>query len=101
MLRAYKYRLSPNVKQEIALAKTFGCVRYFWNKQVENFNSYNKETNPKPKYKTSTEFRRETKWMLEVSAAAILSTSQNGTVSDSSKQVVLSLPARLAAIVER
>jgi len=71
MLRAYKYRIYPNKKQEFALAKTFGCVRYFWNKQVEKFNSYNKETNPKPKYKTSTEFRRETKWMQEVSAAVI------------------------------
>ena len=49
MLRAYKYRLFPNITQSIGLSKTFGCVRYFWNKQAEIFNSYNKETNEKLK----------------------------------------------------
>lgn len=71
MLRAYKYRLYPNNIQQILLAKTFGCVRYFWNKQVETFNSYNKAINPKPEYKTSTNLRNEIEWMKEVSAAAI------------------------------
>ena len=71
MLRAYKYRLLPNVTQQISLNKTFGCVRFFWNKCVETFNSYDKESNPKPTYKTSTELRNEKDFMLEVSAAAI------------------------------
>ena len=71
MLRAYKYRLFPNITQSIGLSKTFGCVRYFWNKQAEIFNSYNKETNEKVVYKTSTEFRNEIGWMREVSAAAL------------------------------
>ena len=71
MLKAYKYRLVPNVKQSILLSKTMGSVRYFWNKQVEVFNTYDKESNPKPTYKTSTEFRNEIKWLQEVSAAAI------------------------------
>lgn len=71
MLKAYKYRLVPNVKQSIILNKTFGCVRYFWNKQVELFNSYNKETNAAVTFKTSTETRNENEWMKEVSAAAI------------------------------
>ncbi|MFW6247042.1 MAG: RNA-guided endonuclease TnpB family protein [bacterium] len=69
--KAYKYRIYPNVKQQRLLAKTFGCVRYFWNKQVEAFNSYDKETNTKPEFKTSTELRNEIDWMQEVSAAAI------------------------------
>jgi putative transposase len=71
MLKAYKYRIYPNKTQRVLLAKTFGCVRYFWNKQVEIFNSYNKETNPKPIYKTSTALRNEIDWMQEVSAASI------------------------------
>ena len=71
MLRAYKYCLVPNVKQSIVLNKTFGCVRYYWNKQVESFNSYDKETNPVVSFKTSTEIRKENEWMQEVSAAAI------------------------------
>ena len=71
MLRAYKYRLNPNVKQSVLLCKTLGCVRYFWNRQVETFNTYDKEESVKPIFKTSTEIRKEMDWMLEVSAAAI------------------------------
>jgi putative transposase len=71
ILKAYKYRIYPNKTQKVLLAKTFGCVRYFWNNQVSVFNSYNKETNPTPQYKTSTEIRNEIDWFKEVSAAAI------------------------------
>jgi len=71
MFKSYKYRIYPNKVQLVLLNKTFGCVRYFWNKQVEIFNSYNKETNPNPLYLTSTQIRHQNDWMLEVSAAAI------------------------------
>lgn len=70
-LAVYKYRLYPNKTQQTLLNKTMGCVRYYWNQQVAIFKTYNKETNPKPEFKTSTELRNETEWMLEVSAAAI------------------------------
>ncbi len=71
MLKAYKYRIYPNKTQTVLLNKTFGCVRYFWNLQVAIFNSYDKESNSKPKYQTSTEVRSEIKWMKEVSATAL------------------------------
>lgn len=61
----------PNKVQQTLLNKTFGCVRFFWNQQVATFNSYDKETNPKPEFKTSTELRHEFEWMQEVSATAI------------------------------
>lgn len=70
-LVAYRYRLYPNKAQQTLLNKTMGCVRYFWNKQVATFKTYDKETNPKPEFKTSTELRNEIEWMQEVSAAAI------------------------------
>jgi putative transposase len=70
MLKSYKYRIYPNKSQQVLLAKTFGCVRYFWNRQVETFNGYNKQANPNPVFLTSTQIRRETEWMQEVSAAA-------------------------------
>ena len=69
MLKAYKYRLLPNKTQEVLLNKTFGCVRYAWNMNVATFNSYDKEENPSPIFKTSTELRNEVEWMKEVSAA--------------------------------
>jgi putative transposase len=31
MYKAYKFKLKPNTEQEIALAKSFGCCRWFWN----------------------------------------------------------------------
>ena len=70
-LKAYKFRLYPNRTQEVLLNKTFGCVRYAWNQNVAQFNTYDKETNPKPEFKTSTELRNEIEWMKEVSASAI------------------------------
>lgn len=71
LTRSYKYRLCPNKSQQVQLAKTFGCVRYYWNDLVNSFNSYDKENNPIPSYKTSTEIRQDLKWMKEVSAAAL------------------------------
>ena len=35
MLRAYKYRMYPNKKQKELLEKTFGCVRFYWNRALE------------------------------------------------------------------
>ncbi len=31
MYKAYKYRIYPNTEQQIALAKSFGCTRWYWN----------------------------------------------------------------------
>jgi putative transposase len=31
MYRAYKFRLYPTLEQKIALAKSFGCCRWYWN----------------------------------------------------------------------
>ncbi|MNQ95114.1 Helix-turn-helix domain protein [compost metagenome] len=34
MLRAYKYRIYPNLEQQQYLAKVFGCVRFIYNKML-------------------------------------------------------------------
>ena len=70
-LKAYKFRLYPNKNQEILLNKTFGCARYFYNQQVATFNSFDRDTNPKPIYETATQIRNKIEWMREVSASAI------------------------------
>ncbi len=31
MYKAYKYRIQPNTEQQVALAKSFGCARWYWN----------------------------------------------------------------------
>jgi putative transposase len=71
MNKAYKFRIYPTKKQQELMNKTFGCVRFIWNKNVEVFNSYDKETNPKPNFKTTTEYRKEFDWLKEVSSGAV------------------------------
>ncbi len=69
--KSYKYRLYPNNKQQELLNKTFGCVRFYWNNLTETFNSYDKESNPSPKFKTQKELKKDYEWLSEVSAAAL------------------------------
>ena len=69
--RSYKYRMYPNKTQEELLAKTFGCVRIIWNACVDSFNSYDKETNPNPKFPTKSDLVIEKPWLNEVSAATL------------------------------
>lgn len=68
---SYKYRMYPNKTQEELLAKTFGCVRVIWNACVDSFNSYDKETNPNPKFPTKSDLVIQKPWLNEVSAATL------------------------------
>lgn len=68
-IKAYKYRIYPTKKQQELFEKTFGCVRFLWNKNVECFNSFGSED--EIEFKTSTELRKEFGFLKEVSAAAI------------------------------
>ena len=69
--RSYKYRMCPNKTQEELLAKTFGCVRVMWNACVDSFNSYDKETNPNPKFPTKVDLVVDKPWLNDVSAATL------------------------------
>jgi putative transposase len=71
ILKAYKYRIYPNHTQEVLLNKTFGCVRFVWNHNVEIFNRFDKNADEQLKPLTSTELRKKYEWMKEVSAAAV------------------------------
>lgn len=64
MLKSYKYRIYPTTIQKIKLAKTFGCARFIWNKNVETFNN-------RSDFKSTTEYRKEYEFLKEVSAGAI------------------------------
>lgn len=71
MNKAFKYRIYPNKSQEELLSKTFGCIRVIWNANVESFNSYDKDKNPKPKIITKSDLIIDKPWLNDVSAAAI------------------------------
>ena len=44
MLKAYKYRLYPNLEQREYLVKIFGCTRFIYNKMLADKIEYYKET---------------------------------------------------------
>ncbi len=64
MLRSYKYRIYPNKPQQVKLSRSFGCVRFLWNKNVESFIN-------RAEFKTSTEYRKEYDFLQEVSASIL------------------------------
>jgi putative transposase len=66
-LKAYKYRIYPTKEQEVLLSKTFGCVRFVWNKLVENFNNNDGSTLTEKTLKDQEEF----KFLKEVSASTL------------------------------
>src|SRR5574343_1471396 len=41
-LKSFKFRIYPNESQKRQLNQTFGCVRFVWNKLVEDFNLFDK-----------------------------------------------------------
>src|SRR5574343_1957190 len=46
-LKSFKYRIYPNRLQKQQLNQTFGCVRFVWNKLLEDFNLYSKSKQDK------------------------------------------------------
>ena len=74
MLKAYRYRIYPNEEQQIIFAKTFGCVRFIYNKMLSEKIEALKNKQPLPtitpaKYKSQFPFLREveksTVWHLQ------------------------------------
>jgi putative transposase len=66
-LKAYKYRIYPTKEQEVLLSKTFGCVRFVWNKLVDNFINGGKEEITSKILKDNPEYE----FLNEVSAATL------------------------------
>jgi putative transposase len=64
--KAYKYRIYPNEEQKEKLNKTFGCVRFVWNKFVESFNDTNK-----PNYTKYNDLASLFPFLKDVSAGAL------------------------------
>jgi len=62
--KAYKFRIYPNAEQEVMFAKTFGCVRFIYNRmlgdKIAYYNENQKELSCYPsQYKEKFEFLRE------------------------------------------
>ena len=71
ILKSYKFRIYPTLDQEIALNKTFGCVRFVWNEMVANFNKYGTDDFQKKFSEKEIKAVEGRDWLKEVSAASL------------------------------
>ena len=76
MLKAYKYRLYPNLEQREYLVKTFGCTRFIYNKMLADKIEYYKETGEMLK-NTPAQDKKEFEWLKEVDSLALANAQQN------------------------
>ena len=68
--KAYKYRIYPNAAQRELFAKTFGCVRFIYNRMLADKISYYQETG-KMLATTPAPYKKEFPWLSEVDAMAL------------------------------
>ena len=76
MLIAYKYRLYPNKEQQILIAKTFGCVRFIYNRMLSDKIKYYEETKQKLN-NTPAQYKKEFEWLKEVDSLALANAQMN------------------------
>ena len=76
MLKAYKYRIYPNLEQQEYLEKTFGCTRFIYNKMLADKIEYYKETGEMLK-NTPAQYKKEFEWLKEVDSLALANAQQN------------------------
>lgn len=76
MLVAYKYRLYPNKEQQEYFAKTFGCVRFIYNRMLSDNIDHYKETKQKLN-NTPAQYKKEFEWLKEVDSLALTNAQMN------------------------
>lgn len=74
--RAYKFRLYPNIEQEIMFTKTFGCVRFIYNKMLSDKIKHYEETKQKLN-NTPAQYKSEFEWLKEVDCYALCNAQMN------------------------
>ena len=68
--KAYKFRIYPNAEQQIMFAKTFGCVRFIYNRMLADKIKYYEETKQKLN-NTPAQYKKEFEWLKEVDSLAL------------------------------
>lgn len=81
--KAYKFRLYPTDEQALIIRKTFGCVRFVYNKmlaeRIETYESLknDREALKKVKHPTPAKYKKEFEWLKEVDSLALANTQLN------------------------
>jgi len=76
MLKAYKYRVYPTKEQEILIQKTFGCVRFMYNRLLADSQEEYK-VNGKGKIFTPAKYKEEFQWLKDVDSMALCNAQMN------------------------
>lgn len=74
--KAYKFRIYPGEEQKRMFERTFGCVRFIYNKMLEDKIAYYKE-NGKMLNNTPAQYKKEYEWLKEVDSLALANAQQN------------------------
>ena len=81
--KAFQFRLQPSKEQKVLLAKTFGCVRFVYNKMLsERQETYEKcqddiEKIKKKKFPTPAKYKDEFSFLKEVDSLALANAQLN------------------------
>ncbi|PAF04818.1 RNA-guided endonuclease TnpB family protein, partial [Shouchella clausii] len=81
--KAYKFRLYPTDEQALFIRKTFGCVRFVYNKMLaERKETYkllkgDKDALKKAKPPTPAKYKKEYEWLKEVDSLALANAQLN------------------------
>ena len=74
--KAYKFRIYPDAEQKVLFAKTFGCVRFIYNKMLSDKIEYYKLTGEKLN-NTPAQYKAEFLWLKEVDSLALANAQMN------------------------
>jgi len=75
-LKAFKYRIYPNLDQENFFAQTFGCVRFVYNKMLEE-KLQALENKQKIPQLTPAKYKKEYPFLKEVDSLALMNAMRN------------------------
>jgi putative transposase len=76
LLKAYKYRIYPTKEQKEFFAKTFGCVRFIYNKMLNDKIDHYKQTGKILKT-TPAQYKKEYPFLREVDSLALANAQLN------------------------
>ncbi|HDR4423479.1 TPA: transposase [Bacillus cereus] len=81
MLKSYKYRIYPNKEQQIFFSKTFGCVRFVYNKmladRIKSYQESQDKLDKSVKYPTPAQYKAEFPFLKEVDSLALANAQMN------------------------
>ena len=76
MNKAFRFAITPNEAQKILMAKTFGCVRYVYNKMLSERMEYYELTGERL-HNTPAQYKKEAPWLKEVDSLALCNAQLN------------------------